>query len=295
MKNKSLRLVAFTLTFIAIATMSAWAQPGGGRGGPGGQRGGGPGGQRGGPGGQRGGPGGRGFGFGGGGGGGLAQFVMRTDVQKELDLDSDQVEELREISRNAPGFRDMFQELGDSFRAMREATTDEERAVAGREIQKKTAKMFEENDEEALEVLTSSQKRRAQQLKFQYDVKDRTFAALATAGEELDEDDEEKLTEAIRDVRKELQEKIAELQMQMYAEALGKVMSASQVEKLMGDTFAFEPISPFGRGGPGGGPGGAGGNRRQRPGGGDGGDNPRRRRPGGDDDEPANPRRRRPE
>ena len=94
--GKVLRQVTLVLTMLAVVAMSAYAQPGGGRGGRGGFGGpGGPGGF-GGPGGV-GGRGGMGALLG---GQSMAQFVSRTDVQKELDLDSDQIEELGDLARS---------------------------------------------------------------------------------------------------------------------------------------------------------------------------------------------------
>lgn len=295
MSNKHFRRLALVITMLAVCAMTAYAQPGGGGGGRGGRGGGG------------GGFGGGGFGGRGGGGGfpgggfgttSMAQFVSRTDVQKELDLESDQVEELKEIADNAPGMRDLMQDIGFDFGAMRDMSQDERRE-AMEDMQKKIAKKMSERDEDTLDVLTSRQKKRAKELRFQYDVSQgRALNALVSADIELEDDEEDELREAMDSVNTELQKRIAELRLQLYVEALGKVVSETKVEKLMGEAFTFDARTARGgdrgRGGQrGGGDAGGRGGRGGR--GGGGGENPRRGgRPTDDDEEEDdNPRRRR--
>lgn len=280
--GKVLCQVTLVLTMLAVVAMSAYAQPGGGRGGRGGF--GGPGG----PGGF-GGPGGIGGRGGMGallGGQSMAQFVSRTDVQKELDLDSDQIEELGDLARNAPNMFRIMQDEGIDFRAMRDMDEDERREkMEG--VQKKVAATMKEADKEALDVLTSKQKSRAKELKFQYDLgQGRAVAALASI--DIEVKDREEVQEAINEVN----QKLAGMRLQMYAEALSKMLGEDSIEDMTKEVFEFDARAG-GRGGRGGPQAGGRGGRPGRGGGDDGGANPRRRR--GGDDEDSNPRRRRPE
>ena len=300
MRIQRFRQASLVFTLIALLCMSAYAQPGGG----GGR------GNRGGGGGGGGGIGG-GFGRGGGGllgglisGGGDARFAVRNDIKKELDLDEDQIEELQEISRNGPDVRKMMQDLDIDFRDVFRMST-EEREETMAPLAKKMAKANKEAREEVLDVLTSKQKNRFAELKFQYDVSQgRGVAALAAVDVELDDDEEDELKEAMEGVSEKLQKRMAELRRELYVEALASVVSESKIEKMMGDAFEFE-TQQFGRGGRGGdrggaqgrggqgrggqGRGGQGRGGRQR-GGEDG--NRRRQRPDDGDEEDSNPRRR---
>ena len=296
MRIQRLRQASLVFTLIALLCMSAYAQPGGGgRGG----RGGGGGGFGGGPQG--------GFGRGGGGflggligGGGDARFAVRDDVKKELDLDEDQIEELQEISRNGPDVRQMMQDLDIDFRDVFRMSA-EEREETMAPLAKKMAKANKESREDVLDVLTSKQKDRFAELKFQYDVSQgRGVAALAAMDVDLDDDEEDELKEAMEGVNEKLQKRLAELRRELYIEALASVVSESKIEKMMGDAFTFE-TQQFGRGGRGGGDrggrqargqGGRGGRQRGGDEEGDGGNNRRRQRPD-DGEEDSNPRRRR--
>lgn len=293
MRIQRLRQASLVFTLIALLCMSAYAQPGGGgRGGGGGGFGGGPQG---------------GFGRGGGGflggligGGGDARFAVRDDVKKELDLDEDQIEELQEISRNGPDVRQMMQDLDIDFRDVFRMSA-EEREETMAPLAKKMAKANKESREDVLDVLTSKQKDRFAELKFQYDVSQgRGVAALAAMDVDLDDDEEDELKEAMEGVNEKLQKRLAELRRELYIEALASVVSESKIEKMMGDAFTFE-TQQFGRGGRGGGDrggrqargqGGRGGRQRGGDEEGDGGNNRRRQRPD-DGEEDSNPRRRR--
>ena len=196
------------------------------------------------------------------------------------------------MSRGGPSTQQVMRDLGIDFRGMRDMSPDEREETMAK-VQKAIAKKNKESNEEVLEALTSKQKSRFKELKFQYDIsRGQAAAALVGADIELDDDDDEKLREAMQVVNEKLNARIAELRMELYVGAIGSVVSESKIKKMMGEAFVFESRnarSAFGDGQRGA----RGGGQRGRRGG-DGGANPRRRRPSGDDDaEDENPRRRR--
>lgn len=295
--------IALALAIVAMVGMSAHAQRGGG----------GRGGQGGGFGGGRG-----GGGFAGRGGPGLAlfamlprstpaTFAMRSDVKEELKLTADQEEELRDVDMDR---RQIMEELDIDFGSVREMEEDEI-AEFGEELKGKVAKLQKKWMDDISDILSSKQTTRLKELRFQYTAltSRQPASALRAANIKVDKDDEEELQEALRDVEREIQQKIAKLRRSAYMEALSSVVSESKLESLMGESFTFDPragasfgSSFFGRGGGGRGPGGGqarggGGGRPSRPGRSESGDNPRRRRPSSDDDSDddgdSNPRRRR--
>lgn len=275
MKTKLIYRAALLFSSIVLVSSTSYAQPGGGR------------------------PGGGPFGRGGGPGGigglagmmnavGAASFAIRSDVSKELDLSEDQMGELRELAGSSPRGFQLMQQAGIDFRALRDMS-EEEREKAMAEAQKTLAKINEEANEKAMEVLTSKQKSRFRELKFQYDItRGQAIAALADADVELGDDEQKKLTESLRDADAKLQARINELRLEMYVEALGSVVSESKVKQMMGETFVFDSRgrgTGFGRAGA--------GPRRPRGGGDAGGENPRRPQRPESQDEAENPRRRR--
>ncbi len=239
-------------------------------------------------GGGRGGFGGGPGGFGGGlfGGGGSASFAVRKDVQKELDLSPRQIEEVEEISQSAQDEqRSFMRELMRERMAELRNMSDNERREVMQDIQNEIAKRNKKVRDKVVDVLSSRQKTRFNELEFQYNLqRGNAMAALTVADVELDEDDEDALREAMEKGQNKLREEIARITREMQIEALATVMSESKVQRLMGDIFQFES-----RGGPGGrtagGPG-------RRPRGGDGNVGRRRRPDGDDDDEQSSPRRR---
>ncbi len=157
------------------------------------------------------------------------------------------------------------------------------------DIQKEIAKRNKKVRDKVVDVLSSRQKTRFNELEFQYNLqRGNAMAALTVADVELDEDDEDVLREAMEEVQIKLREEIARITREMQIEALATVMSESKVRRLMGDIFRFES-----RGGPGGRTDAGGPGRRPRGGDDDDGNVRRRRRPAGDDDdERSSPRRR---
>lgn len=247
--------------------------------------------------GQRGGFGGRGGftgrgGFGAGlfGSTGSAAFALRADVQKELGLKEDQVDELRELSREAPSTPRIMQEMGIDFQAMRDMSSEERQEIIA-DVQKTIAKKNREANKEVMELLTSKQERRFKELKFQYDVSQgRAVAALAGAEIDLSDNDQKTLNDALKDANATLNARIAELRRELYSDALNSVVSDSKIKSLMGAAFAFDSGDSRNRFGGGRGGRARGGGQR---GGGDNAENPRRRRAGSDEEEEVNPRRRR--
>ena len=241
-------------------------------------------------GGFRGGPGGFGGGLFGFGGGGSVSFAAREDVRNELDLSPRQIEEMEEISQSVQDeqrsfMRELMRERMADLRNM----SDNERREAMQDFQNEIAKRNKKIRDKVVDVLSSRQKTRFNELEFQYNLqRGNAMAALTVADVELDEDDEDALREAMEKGQNKLREELARITREMQIEALATVMSESKVQRLMGDIFRFES-----RGGPGdwtsaGGPG-----RRPRGGDDNDGNVGRRRRPAGDDDdEQSSPRRR---
>ena len=208
---------------VMMVCMTTYAQRGGGgRGGFGG----GPGGFRGGPGGFRGGPG----GFGGGlFGGGSASFAVREDVQKELDLSPRQIEEMEEISQSVQDeqrsfMRELMRERMADLRNM----SDNERREAMQDFQNEIAKRNKKVRDKVVDVLSSRQKTRFNELEFQFNLqRGNAMAALIVANIELDEDDEDALREAMEEVQSKLREEVARITREIQIEALATVISES--------------------------------------------------------------------
>ena len=251
-KLHTLAIPAFVLVFAA----TAFAQPGGGRGGFGGGRG--------------------GFqGFGGrGGGDSLVELALRDDVGKALEIvgpQKDDIEKIRESVRESMG--DMREKLQgvpreDMFAKMRELI----------------AEANEKGEKELADVLLPHQMSRLKQLQFQR--RSQGGASRALGREDIRE--ELGLTDAqmgdIQEAAEKAQEELREEMAKLRAEAEKKILAVltpeqrKKWEAMAGDPFEFEetrgPGGFGGRGGPGGpgGPGGFGGRggpggRGGRPGG----------------------------
>jgi|GEM_PF-5203774 len=289
MKLAVWRRWTLTLMFVVLACSLTFAQ-----GGRGGQRGG-----RGGGGGFGGFGGGGGFGGFGGGGGGDVALALRDEVKKELDLSDDQVGEIEDLRQDSPNMFQMMRDAGIS----RDMSQDE-REEAFSDLRKKIAKANEKVNEDVLDVMKSKQKKRFEEIKFQYALikQMNPVGALTGADVDLDDDEKEELNDARAKVEAEVQKRMAKVRLELYMEAMAKAgVSESKVEKLMGELFEF--AEGRGRGGP---PGFGGGGQRGGRGGGDaggrggrrggdaGGGGNRRRAGGAEEDGDANPRRRRP-
>lgn len=273
--------LAMAIALIALVSASAFAQPGGGRG--------------------------RG-GFGGANMTavmglmrnlqGPAQFAMRADVSKELGLEEEDIEELREVAQDFPRGRDLWSDLGIDFQSIGQMDEDEVTEMVA-DARKKIAEISDDAMDDVKKVLSSKQAKRLAELQFQYTALGRKepATALRSADVDVDSDDEEKLKKAVGEVEAELAKKIAAMRSQMYIEAMAEAgISESKVESLMGELFVFTAQSPFGRGGGGRGGGAVGGGRQRGGGqqGGGGGGRSRRQRPSsGDGDEEEAPRSRR--
>ena len=211
---------------------------------------------------QGGGRGERGGGFGGfgRGGGGPMSVLQRTDVQEELGLTDDQKSEIADLAdaerqnrRGGGGF---------DFGSIREMS-EEERREAFAKMRTDREKQQKETRAKIKDILNSKQASRFAQLEFQLALQQSAQNAASVAGVDLSDDDQETLRDKQREVSEKTREAIAKIQRDAQIEILKTVMSESEIEKLMGDTFAFAEQGPrFGRGGAGGGRGDRGGRTR---------------------------------
>ena len=228
--------------------------------------------------------------FGRGGGGGASELLMRSDVQKELDLSDDQVSDIQGLAEEA---RNAFRGGGGiDFRALRDMS-EEERQEAFQEMRSKMEEAAKERNEKVMELLSSSQKTRLEEISFQRALSQGAFERAAElAGVELSDDQKEELNEQRAEVMAKLNEKIAELRREANVELLSSIMSEKQIERASGEAFTFEQNERggfFGRGG-----GRDRGERGERGGRARGEDRPERpERPAGDDNEDGGTRRRR--
>ena len=183
--------------------------------------------------------GGGGFGGGGfGGGGGPIELARRADVQKELGMtetQKDQISEIAEDQRASQG--DRFRQQFSNFRNL----SDEERREAFARIQESRNEQREEIREKVNQILNRSQRSRFAELEFRYSLqRGDLVGALSSSGVKLSDDEREKLRDAQREARDEIQKRIAQIQLDANLDALGSVLDEARVERMMGDSFTFD-------------------------------------------------------
>ena len=181
----------------------------------------------------------RGFGGGGfGGGGGPIELARRADVQKELGMtetQKDQISEIAEDQRASQG--DRFRQQFSNFRDM----SDEERREAFARIQESRNEQREEIREKVNQILNRSQRSRFAELEFRFSLqRGDLVGALSSSGVKLSDDEREKLRDAQREAREEIQKRIAQIQLDANLDTLGSVMDEARIERMMGDSFTFD-------------------------------------------------------
>ena len=293
-----LHVLALAALTVAVACMTADAQPpGGGRGQGRGQSGGrGPGGF------GRGGPGMPGqFGR----GGGVMGLLQIREVRDELKISDEQIGKLTRLREDQDAAR--RDRGGFDFQGLRDLS-DSEREARMREFQQEREKQSKATEEKVREILTGEQFKRLKQIELQQ----QGTAALMRPdiGQALGITDDQRAkmreaSEGVRDKMRGLFENVRDMSEDERAglrDKMGKIRADSEkalmavltddqkakLKEVMGKPFDL-PRPEFGRGGPGGGRGGpgAGGDRGGRGGGDRGG------RPGGD--RGGEQRRRRPQ
>ena len=177
------------------------------------------------------------------------QVVQRSDVQKELGLSDDQIADIQAISEAARGSRGNRGGGRGGFGNFQDMT-DEERQEAFEQMRVEREKQQKEQSEKVNEILSTSQKSRLSELTFQLALQQGSIeAAASAAGIDLDEDAREKLRTAQQESREATQAKIAKIQREANKELLTTLMSSKQIERAMGEDFAFEQQQARGPGG----------------------------------------------
>ncbi len=183
---------------------------------------------------------GRGGFFGAARGGGSLGLLGNEQVQREVELDDDQLTELREIQ---DGLRQMMR---DMFSGIRDVPA-EERGQAMEELRGKMQERMKEFEQRANDLLLPHQQKRLKQLAYQSSGRGRG-AGGALANEELlkelgvSEVQREELEAAAARAREELQKKYQKLLVEAETEIL-EVLTKEQRDKyreLVGDPFQFD-------------------------------------------------------
>lgn len=217
-------------------------------------------GNRGGFGGPRGGFGGGGFGggrpsFGGGGfRGGIGFLVVREDVQKELQLTEEQIKQLQEAAQGMRPSQEMMAPFGDR---MRDAQTDEEKAIIREEMGAVMEKQRTEGEAKLMGLLNEKQAARIKQLQLQETgfrqlTDDATSKQLKLTEEQLNQikELEEKRSEARRELGRRASSEEREKVQQEYDQKIKAVLTKEQQDQwkqMLGPAF----VSDQNRGQPG--------------------------------------------
>jgi len=170
-----------------------------------------------------------------------ASLALREEVRRELALSGRQIAELEEILQSAQdeqrsSMRSLVRERLPDFRKMSNA----ERQVVAQQIQEEISQRSKRVRDKVITVLTPPQKTRFNELEFQFLVQSGdVMAALAVAGVDLDQDDQDVLREAVDQTRNKLREEIARITREMQLKALSTVMAEAQLQQLMGKPFQF--------------------------------------------------------
>jgi hypothetical protein len=133
--------------------------------------------------------------------------------------------------------------------------SDEERQEAIAKLRDERQAQQKETKDKINEVLSSRQRTRFSELEFQFALQQGDVSgALAAAGVELSEADQEKLDETREELTQELRQRIAKLQQETNSEILGSALDSGRISQLAGDAFEFDASAGprFGRGGGGG-------------------------------------------
>ncbi|MDA0660016.1 MAG: hypothetical protein O2931_01720 [Planctomycetota bacterium] len=211
-------------------------------------------------------------------GGGAMGIIMQDQVRQELQLTEDQVGKIEELLRSTA---DSARKRFGNFRDL----SGEEREAAVEKMRQDREKIEKDLTEQLRGVLNSDQATRYAELEFQFLLQQGDLVrALKKAGVEVETDKADALRIKQEEVMKRVHAEIAKIRDAGNREILSDAVSESQLQKLMGEPFAFE-MGPPRRGRERSGP--EDGKRRR-------GDQPESAAPeDNDDDGPPKPRRRR--
>ena len=165
-------------------------------------------------------------------------ILMMEQIQKELELNAEQVEKLRTIQR----------EVGDQMRGLYEGLGDlkvEERPARYKAVQEKMREIGKASQAKVAEVLQPAQAERLKQINLQLQMRRGGYllsADVISKALDMSDAEREQFLERERKVGEELRDKIAQAQ----SEARGKLLeglSAEQrakLEEMLGKPFEFQ-------------------------------------------------------